>query len=236
MLSEGKCVSLATISPGTMLTSSGQRAAAFSMALILGVFMSSAWISGERPIVTTSGAMLVVLLTVTAYTDARWRKIPNWATYSAVLWALMLNAVGQFGDTGQRLAAGLGTIGLADALQGLAICFAVGFIVYRITGGGAGDVKLAAAIGALTGPTVGLGALAWGYIAAGAFALACLVWQCGPLGVVCVLWRRLAPRRSSDPASQRTATELAVLGKTIPMAPFMAVGSLIAVNNGSLGW
>ncbi len=34
----------------------------------------------------------MLLLAATSYTDLRWRRIPNWATYTALAWALATEA------------------------------------------------------------------------------------------------------------------------------------------------
>jgi prepilin peptidase CpaA len=89
---------------------------------------------------TTATIMLVVLVCLAGWYDLRYRKIPNWLNLSGVVFALSTAAL-QSGFNGLKIA----------ALGGLC-AIAVYFPLYLLRGMGAGDVKLMAAIGALTGP------------------------------------------------------------------------------------
>lgn len=80
-----------------------------------------------------------LVVAVAAYFDIRWRRIPNWLTLSAVLLGLALNWF---------LPQGLG---LGRAGIGIVVGFVMYFPLYLLKGMGAGDVKLAAGIGALVG-------------------------------------------------------------------------------------
>ena len=76
---------------------------------------------------------------VAAYTDLRWRKIPNWLTASGFVAGLALQ-LGLFGARGLRTA----TLGCC-----LALAIYVPLFALRATG--AGDVKLMAVLGAFLG-------------------------------------------------------------------------------------
>jgi prepilin peptidase CpaA len=83
---------------------------------------------------------LAALLLMAAVTDARVYRIPNWAC--AAIAALFV-ATAPFG---------MGLEGMWPNLAvGIAV-FAVGYALYALTGMGAGDAKLAAAIGLWVGP------------------------------------------------------------------------------------
>lgn len=85
-------------------------------------------------------ALLAGLLVVAAVTDARVYRIPNWVC--AAIAALFV-ATAPFG------------MGLEGVWPNLAVgiaVFAVGYALYALTGMGAGDAKLAAAIGVWVGP------------------------------------------------------------------------------------
>ena len=73
-------------------------------------------------------------------TDWRWRRIPNWLTVPALLAGIAANAAlnGMSGLKTSLLGAGFGTI------AAVAICF--------LRSLGAGDWKLAGALGAIVGP------------------------------------------------------------------------------------
>jgi prepilin peptidase CpaA len=86
-----------------------------------------------------SGALLA-LVAVAAYFDIRWRRIPNWLTFSGIVAGLALHA-SLAGWAGLRLSAG-----------GFLLGFAVYLLFYCIRAMGAGDVKLMGAVGAIAGP------------------------------------------------------------------------------------
>jgi prepilin peptidase CpaA len=86
-------------------------------------------------------AALVALYTaIAAVLDYRTRKIPNWLTVSAAIVGLAYHTLAP---------AGLGPVA---ALAGFAIGFALLLLPAVLGGGGMGDVKLLAALGAWLGP------------------------------------------------------------------------------------
>ena len=92
-----------------------------------------------------------------AWWDVRARRVPNWLTAGGLAAALVL-----------RAAEGTMGAGLAGALY-LGVPF---LLLWCLFGGvGAGDVKLAAALGAALGPCVGRDAVLAGLLAALAWAL-----------------------------------------------------------------
>ena len=88
------------------------------------------------------GAQLVLLALVlcAAIFDARFRRIPNWLTVSGVVAGLALNT---FLDPVMR--------GLLFSLKGLGLGFGVYLVLHLLRAMGAGDVKLMAAVGSITG-------------------------------------------------------------------------------------
>jgi prepilin peptidase CpaA len=83
--------------------------------------------------------LLVPLAIVICYYDVRYRRIPNAFVLAALVGGLALNGV--FG----------GLPGIATSLGGCALAFVLMFILHIFGAMGAGDVKLFAAIGAVTG-------------------------------------------------------------------------------------
>jgi len=75
-----------------------------------------------------------------AVVDYRTRKIPNWLTVSAALAGIGYSALAPDG------------IGLAWSLAGLATGFSLLLLPWLLGGGGMGDVKMLAALGAWLGP------------------------------------------------------------------------------------
>jgi prepilin peptidase CpaA len=86
-------------------------------------------------------AVLIALVLLAAVYDVRYRRIPNWLTVAGVLVGLALNGFLDQGRPGMFLA----------SLLGLAISFAVYFVLYALRAMGAGDVKLMAAVAAVVG-------------------------------------------------------------------------------------
>jgi prepilin peptidase CpaA len=83
--------------------------------------------------------LLVPLAIVICYYDVRYRRIPNAFVLAALVGGLALNGI--FG----------GLSGIATSLGGCALAFVLMFILHIFGAMGAGDVKLFAAIGAVTG-------------------------------------------------------------------------------------
>jgi prepilin peptidase CpaA len=83
--------------------------------------------------------LLVPLAIVICYYDVRYRRIPNAFVLAALAGGLALNGI--FG----------GLPGVAASLGGCALAFVLMFILHIFGAMGAGDVKLFAAIGAVTG-------------------------------------------------------------------------------------
>lgn len=82
---------------------------------------------------------LFVTLLISTVTDLRSRRIPNLATFSTILFALLAHSLYD------------GLTGFLFSLQGLGCGFFLLFVPYRLGGIGAGDVKLMAAVGAVLG-------------------------------------------------------------------------------------
>ena len=109
------------------------------------------------------GAVLLAL--IAGYTDLRSRRIPNWLTVPALLVGIALNTV---------LArwAGLKS-SLLGALLGLALLLP--FVLLRSLG--AGDWKLAGALGAFTGPAALIDLLLGSVFVAGLMAVALIIYK-----------------------------------------------------------
>jgi len=179
-----------------------------------------------RMLATVAGGLLVALSLTCAYTDLTWRKIPNWATYSAAAWGLAINAVGAFGATESASRPWLGAIGLGESLLGFAACFLIMLMVYRAAGGGAGDVKLAAAIGALLGPERGLNALVLSYIVAGVAIIAWAVWTVGPIRLFGGLARRVGAWLMPGWIAKPSSSQEELLRRPVALGIFFGIGTL----------
>ena len=83
--------------------------------------------------------LLVPLAIIIAYYDVRYRRIPNSFVLAALVGGIAVNTI--FG----------GLAGLYGSLGGCALAFIMMFMLHVFGAMGAGDVKLFAAIGAVTG-------------------------------------------------------------------------------------
>jgi prepilin peptidase CpaA len=101
---------------------------------------------------------------VAGITDWRWRRIPNWLTVPTLLLGIALNwfATGWAGAKESLLGAGLGL--------GLLLPFVL------IRGLGAGDWKLAGALGAFLGPSRLVTVLLGTILVAGLMAVILIIW------------------------------------------------------------
>jgi prepilin peptidase CpaA len=94
-----------------------------------------------QPLLPAAGQILLATLTATAAIfDIRFRRIPNWLVLAGIIAGFAWN-------TGAA-----GWSGLGNAAEGLLLGFILYFPLYLIRARGAGDVKLLAAVGAVTGP------------------------------------------------------------------------------------
>jgi Flp pilus assembly protein protease CpaA len=177
------------------------------------------------------GLVAVLLLAVCTVTDLTWRKIPNWATYSAVLWAVGVNAAALVADPSY-----LGAQGIVHCVVGTIACFVLMLVVYEFSGGGAGDVKLAAALGSLLGVEHGIAALIYSYIIAGVLLLAYAVWKLGPIYLGKTLGRKLGafflPSLIDAPAGEGAH----LLQQPIPLSLYFALGTLPILLGWDLRW
>jgi prepilin peptidase CpaA len=83
--------------------------------------------------------LLLAVVLVAAVCDVRYRRIPNWISLSGALLGMVLNIFLR------------GWVGLRFSLLGLAVGFAVYFLLYALRAMSAGDVKLMGAVGAIAG-------------------------------------------------------------------------------------
>ena len=116
-------------------------------------------------------SMLIILLTpllITAiYTDLRWSRIPNWLTFSAMVIGIVVHLLIS------------GAQGVLISVAGLAAGMGLFLLPYMLRAIGAGDVKLIAAIGSITGVTGVLSVALLSVLVGGFYALAAMSYQWG---------------------------------------------------------
>lgn len=113
---------------------------------------------------------LVLFVLIVMTTDWRAHRIPNVATYPAMLIGLVLAALVAFPGE-------LGANGLLDHLAALVAAFVLTAPLYATGGLKAGDVKLLMAVGSLKGLTFLFSAALLGALFGGAFAVGYIVVQ-----------------------------------------------------------
>ncbi len=107
----------------------------------------------------------MLLAAFAAWTDLRWRRIPNWLTVPALLIGVIANTV---------LA---GWSGLKASLLGAALGLALLLPFVLLRSLGAGDWKLAGALGAFTGPGLLVDLLLASILVAGVMAVVLVIYK-----------------------------------------------------------
>jgi prepilin peptidase CpaA len=160
--------------------------------------------------------LLLGLLTVASVTDALWHKIYNWTTYTGILAALGLSALGWLlvavTSVDQRRLEALGWQPVSESVKGLLACGAVMlvcFVMFRGVGGG--DVKLVTMVGAFLGLEDGLTAMLLTFVLGGCMGLIVLVWRVGPARLTGRVFRQVVwslRLRAWSPLSDEERAEL----------------------------
>jgi Flp pilus assembly protein protease CpaA len=207
----------------------------YRWALMAPLAAAPVWITLARtinnPIDTVSELVLVLAVAVSAFTDGSSRKIYNWITYPAILWGLGLNLLGSIRpDFNETLS--LGAVGLPGSLLGFLACGMITLFGYRMSGGGAGDVKLAAAIGALLGLQAGVLAVAYSYIFAAIAILAWTAYKFGPLKLLSAGVRKVLSIFMPNMIFAPSEAESKLLLTPIPLGPYFALGTLLVMVKG----
>jgi Flp pilus assembly protein protease CpaA len=215
-------------------------AVALTLPLVAGPLWSLALPGHAGWLGTLAGFVLLAVLAASAVTDLKSHKIYNWATYSALLWALAINIAATSLASGpvtyhqaylRAAIVGpemLGGVGISQCLAGAALCFFITLAGYHLSGGGAGDVKLAAAIGALLGMQ-GVYAVAYSYMVAAVAIIAWSTWNNGPLALVKAAGRTIGGLLGPLWPFPPSQTDNALLLKPIPLGPYFAIGTLLVV-------
>jgi prepilin peptidase CpaA len=202
--------------------------AALLFPAVVGPVWLLAWAGHGGTLGTLTGLVLLAMLVTSAITDFRRHRIYNWVTYSAFLWAVAINVAASIGQSESPIAA-LGGVGICQSLAGAAVCFLIVFFGYDLSGGGAADVKLAAAMGALLGIEHGIFAVAYSYVVAGIAIIIWVTWTNGPLALVKAGSRKIGGLLGPWWPFPVTKEDQALLAKGIPLGPYFAIGTLLVV-------
>ena len=167
----------------------------------------------------------LVVLAVATFTDLRSRRIPNWLVLPFLLAGIVISPWRQ---NWPGIGRSLGWHGIGQSFAGFGIGLLVCGIFFWMGGMGAGDVKLAAAIGAWIGPSQLFLALVITGLAGGVMVLGWAI--CGGFfkdlfsGTADFLfgWKQRGMHRDPDPVVAKPAKHY------IPYAPAIAVGTLMS--------
>lgn len=187
-----------------------------------------------------SATLLLIFLLIAAYTDVRWRRIPNRLTYSGILSGLALSMIASCAgwDRDATDFSGAATWGIAPWSDSWIGCFACGAIMlagYVVFPGavGGGDLKLLAMMGAFLGLHAGLEALLWTMVLGGCMAAIVVIWQVGIGNIVRAGLRALwALARWQRPAS----TGWPALRQDLFLSPSALAATLLVVANNHFHW
>jgi prepilin peptidase CpaA len=159
-------------------------------------------------------AILVVILTISVYTEMRDRRIPNGVTLPGLAAGLAIGFLP-------------GGISLSSSVLGFLVGFGVLFVFYVFGGMGGGDVKLMGAVGALLGFPIIVSVVFYTSIIGGLMAVAILLTRRDLLARCAAPFRRWFSRRS-DATEEAAALEPV----SIPYGIAIAVGCLLALGLG----
>jgi prepilin peptidase CpaA len=168
---------------------------------------------------TLAGAaqiLLGILTLVAAGFDIRYRRIPNWLVLTGIIAGFAWNLYSS------------GWSGLGHAAEGFGLGFALYFPLYLLRARGAGDVKLLAAVGAITGPMNCFWVCLLTAILGGVIAMVMLIFK-KRVGhtffnlsfIMSDIVKLRAPYKSSDELDVTTAK-----GMRLPHAAMIAVGAV----------
>jgi prepilin peptidase CpaA len=156
----------------------------------------------------------VALVGIASFTDLRWRRIPNYLTFPAVVFGLLSHSI----DRGWE--------GLLLSISGTLLAPCVLSLLHLGRGPGMGDIKLAAALGSILGPPLGAVAMLASAIAGGILAaLWILIGEIreGSLGIL--FGRHSRGGDEEVPGKLGAGTK----GKTIPYGVALSVGTLVTL-------
>ena len=215
------------------------RKTAWIIALTFPLWFVPAWIGvcklAGAPfsgLATAAIGLLLVMLAVAATTDINSRLIPNWITYSGILWGLGINGYQTwFGNESTRQM--LGAIGLLDSLAGFAGLFFGLLVIFSFSGGGAGDVKLVGAIGSFLGLQVGFESILISFVCCAVIVLGRIIIERKfPRLLLHANWQEATPmldESGHEMSIRGNSPEQSPLQVSIPLAPFFAIGTFVCL-------
>ena len=167
-------------------------------------------------IIIVSATLLAILSVVIAYTDTRYRRIPNKLVVAALICGLSVNTI--FG----------GAWGLLLSFGGFALAFAITLLFHSFGALGAGDVKLFGAVGSIVGVSLVLPTLLVVALVGGALAF-CKMLYTRTAGTTLLNVAQIFLGRLSGAGAPRLAAATADRRRSIRYGVAVCVGSLISL-------
>jgi prepilin peptidase CpaA len=164
--------------------------------------------------------LALVAAAVAAVFDVRTGKIPDLLTLGALSVGILARVV--MGPQPSWLAA---TQAGLYGIIGAAVCAAPSYLLFRSGALGGGDVKLQAALGALSGPLLGLQAQFYAFVVLTIFVAARLTYR-GKLWSTLVIAGKALPRPFEPATRQRPLAH--ELTQTVRCGPAIFCGLLLA--------
>ncbi|NQV23375.1 MAG: prepilin peptidase [Rhodopirellula sp.] len=121
--------------------------------------------------------VLLILLCIAAWTDARSHTIYNWNCYPGIVAGLAINSAG-LGPPAP------GMDGFLFAVAGFLGCGMIMLTAFVFFQMGGGDVKLLAMIGSFLGLQSGIEALLWTFSLGFVFGISTIIWRYGIVSLV----------------------------------------------------
>ena len=160
--------------------------------------------------------LTIIVVAIAVITDLLWRRIPNLLTFPALGLAIALRIVFQ------------GWVGLGLALAGAILAPALLLAMHGGKGLGMGDLKLAAAVGAILGPALALATMIFTAVAGGILGIAMMLKPGGALrNFISVISIGLPFRKKKGEDEPATNDTPAVM--TMPYGVAIGAGSLMTL-------
>jgi len=170
----------------------------------------------QTPLLIGCASLTIVLVGSSVITDLLWRRIPNYLTLPALVIALVLRTVLQ------------GWSGIGLALGGASVAPLLLFVTHGGKGIGMGDLKLAAALGAILGPALAVAAMLVSLVVGGLLAIFYMLLPGGMLNqLIRILSIGLPFQKKKGKSSPEAAAGPAIA--TMPYGLAIGCGSLITL-------
>jgi len=156
----------------------------------------------------------LLLLSLSAYWDLRYRRIPNWATLPCIILGLGMNTL--LNGWGGAKASGTGFL----------VGFAAFVVLFVLGWMGGGDVKLMAAVGALKGYPFVVSALFYSLLVGLVIGVAMLIWNRKSLRTFKNLFFVIGSRVTKLVPKQDVNREAA---QKIPFGVAIVLGTVVAM-------